>query len=73
MVPLQIVEYLSQESEVIVWQALLNRVGYYYNMLVQTSVYGDYQKYMSGLVRPFYLKLDWEANLAVDTWTERLI
>jgi hypothetical protein len=40
-------------------------------MLVQTSAYESYQKFMSRLVRSFYLKLDWEENLVEDTWTER--
>ncbi len=71
MIPFQLIEYLPQETEVIVWQALINRVGYFYNMLVQTSAYESYQKYMSSLVKSFYLKLDWDENLAVDTWTER--
>ena len=28
---------------------------------------------MSSLIKPFYLKLDWDVNLDVDTWTERYI
>jgi hypothetical protein len=71
VIPFQLIEYLPQETEVIVWQALINRVGYFYNMLVQTSAYESYQKYMSSLVKSFYLKLDWDENLVVGTWTER--
>ncbi len=40
-------------------------------MLVSTSVYGDYQMYMSSLIRQFYNKLDWEEKPLNDTWMER--
>ena len=55
------------------WLALINRVGFFYNMLVSTSVYGDYQVYMSGLVRSHYNKLGWVENLSIDSWMERYI
>jgi len=69
--PFKLIEFLSSETKELVWLALINRVGYFYNMLVSTSVYGGYQKYMSSLVRNFYNKIGWYENLAIDSWMER--
>ena len=69
--PFQVIQFLQNETRELVWLALINRVGYFYNMLVSTSAYGDYQVYMSSLIRSFYNKLGWFENLAVDSWMER--
>ena len=52
--------------------ALLSRISYFYRMLITTSVYGDYQKYLSKLVRPYYTKLDWEEKES-DSWIEKSV
>ena len=71
VIPFQIMQYLKQETKEIPWVAIINRVGYFYNMLVQTSAYGDYQAFMSDILRAYYNKYDWEENLATDSWYER--
>ena len=69
--PFQLIQFLSSETKELVWLSLINRVGYFYNMLVTTGVYGGYQKYMSGLIPLFYNKIGWYEDLAVDSWMER--
>ncbi len=70
-IPFEVIQYLPQETDELVWLGFLNRVGFFYNMFVATSAYGEFQSYMSGLVKTFYNKLDWEEKYS-DTWIERL-
>ena len=69
--PFEIIQYLPQENDELVWLGFFNRVSFFYNMFVATSAYGDFEIYMSSLIKPFYNKLDWEEK-SNDTWIERL-
>jgi hypothetical protein len=51
---------------------LLSRISYFYRMLIVTSIYGEYQKYMSKLVKPYYEKLEWEEKES-DSWIEKSV
>ena len=65
--PFELTKYLTKEFDEIVWMAIINRAPYVYRMLITTSIYGDYQKYMSSLVQPYYKKLGWTENQS-DSW-----
>lgn len=64
-------QYLTKETKELPWISFVNRVGYFYNMLAQTSAYGDYQAYTSALLRSYYIKYDWDEDLNKDSWLER--
>jgi hypothetical protein len=70
-IPFKLMQYLVEETKELPWLAIVNRVSYFYNMLVQTSAYGDYQSYTSALLRQYYIKYDWEEDLSKDSWLER--
>jgi hypothetical protein len=70
-IPFEVIRYLPQETDELVWLGFLNRVSFFYNMFVTTSTYGEFQSYMSSLVKAFYNKLAWEEKSS-DTWIERL-
>lgn len=70
--PFELIEYMATEDKELPWLALINRVGYFYNMIVSTSAYGNYQTFMSEIIRPLYNKLDWDAKPS-DSWIERYI
>ena len=71
-IPFEIIEYLSQETDELVWTGFLNRISFFYESLVTTSAYGDYQKFMRTLVAPLYNQLGW-IEKENDTWLQKLV
>ena len=68
--PLDLVKYLSNEFDYLPWSAFFNRIGFYVNMLDTTKLNGDLQAYISGLVEPYYKKVDWIDDIKQD-WLDR--
>ena len=51
---------MSEETEFLPWQILVNRLGYLIEQLDTTKVYGKFQNYLIGLIQPLYDSLGWE-------------
>ena len=66
----EMIQYLQIETDELVWLAFMNRVEYFYYMFVSTSTYGDFQIFMSNLIKPYYSHLGWEEK-PTDSWIER--
>ena len=68
--PLQLIQYLVDEFEMLPWDAAINRLNFLINMLETTEIYGDLNDYLMELVEPLYSKLTWHAS-AGDRWLDR--
>ncbi len=59
-VPLDFIKYMSKENDYLPWNTLLNnRIAFYMDMLESTEYYGDFVKFLSGLVKAYYERLGW--------------
>ena len=68
--PLQLIQYLTHEFEMLPWDAAINRLNFVTNMLETTEIYGDLNDYLMELAEPLYNKLTWDAAKD-DRWLDR--
>ena len=68
--PFEIIKYLSDEVEYLPWITSINRLRYSIDILETTSVYSQFQAYLSNLIVPIYNKLGWEIKPS-DSWLNR--
>lgn len=68
--PLEIIRYLSKETEYLPWSITLTSLGYYANMLDSTNAFGNYQKFVIGLISSLYNNLGWEERVS-DTFLQK--
>lgn len=71
--PLELVNYLSNEFEYLPWSVFLNRVKFYLDMLSSNQLNIDLKVYFSKLVEPFYVKLGWFERKINDQWLEKYV
>ena len=61
---------MSSEREYLPWITAINRLRYITDMLESTSAYGNYQSYLTDLIKPLYDSIGWEVK-PTDTWLIR--
>jgi aminopeptidase N len=55
-------KYLKAERDYLPWESVLISLGYIDEMLLRTSIYGDWQDYFAQLIEPYYSRykdMDW--------------
>uniref|UniRef100_A0A6G1SC99 Aminopeptidase N n=1 Tax=Aceria tosichella TaxID=561515 RepID=A0A6G1SC99_9ACAR len=65
-------KYLKMEREYLPWESVLLSFGYIDDMLLRTSIYGDWQDYFAQLIEPYYARykdLDWTKPTAGNSST----
>jgi hypothetical protein len=63
---------MSQETEFLPWRTAINRLSYLIEMLDTSKVYGQFQNYLTDLIKPLYDQLGWEVK-ENDTWLQKYI
>ncbi len=58
--PLEIIKYLTQETEYLPWSTSITRLNYLTNMLDSTSAFTNYQNFIIKLVSGLYNSLGWD-------------
>lgn len=70
--PFELIQFVVNEDAYVTWSALLDRLGFYINVIESTEVYGELRNYLIQLIRPIYSKLTWESK-STDSWLTRLV
>ncbi|XP_064646003.1 aminopeptidase N-like isoform X2 [Lineus longissimus] len=65
-------QYMTDERELLPWDAYSGNLGYIDSMLEKTAVYGDFQGYMVQQVIPLYNSLGWNMPASDPHITKRL-
>lgn len=60
MLPLNLAEFVKEETEYLPINALLARLKYYIDMLETTHVNGYFEYYLHQLIEPLYERFGWE-------------
>ena len=58
--PLEIIRYLTKETEYLPWSTGITRLSYLTNMLDSTNAFGNYQNFVIDLVTSLYNSLGWD-------------
>lgn len=69
--PLEMIDYLSNELEFLPWSVFLNRIRFYLDMLSSSQMVMDLKKYLASTVSPFYKKLGWFEDINNDQWLDK--
>ncbi len=69
--PLEMIDYLSNELEFLPWSVFLNRIRFYLDMLSSSQMVMDLKKYLVSTVTPFYKKLGWFEDINNDQWLDK--
>ena len=68
--PLEIIKYLTQETEYLPWSTSITRLNYLTNMLDSTNAFSNYQNFVIKLVSSLYNSLGWDER-STDTFLQK--
>ncbi|XP_070558838.1 aminopeptidase N-like [Ptychodera flava] len=66
VIPLKIIEYLTEERSHNAWRTTRDNLRYTHTMLWRTSTYGYFEKYLRHLNDPIYSELGWDFKKALE-------
>ncbi len=69
--PLDVIQYLSEEKEYLPWNVFFSRSKYYTDLLDRTRINNDLQKIMRYLVADFYKDIEWVQDDTKHNWLYR--